>query len=200
MISGRSSIRCPSLRSPTRPAPLLSTNATGAHSRSASPTRRRRSRRAARAHREPRALRASLNLAMTSANFLSLMTIYLGEFLIRSWRRRALSTPTSIWPSARPVSAHRSSVFARGRRFSYRARTYYHYASSQSSSLLLRLTHVLTCLPTHSLTCMRTCGAGADDLSAAREAFPDGEDWDNGALPLFGCHQVHPGCTMAGAV
>ena len=37
---------------------------------------------------------------------------------------------------------------------------------------------------------MRTCGSGADDLSAARDAFPDGEDWDNGALPLFGCHQV----------
>lgn len=24
-------------------------------------------------------------------------------------------------------------------------------------------------------------------LQAAREAFPDGEDWDGGALPLFGC-------------
>ena len=41
---------------------------------------------------------------------------------------------------------------------------------------------------------------GAEDLIAARDAFPDGEDWDNGALPLFGCHQVHLGCTVVGVV
>jgi hypothetical protein len=32
--------------------------------------------------------------------------------------------------------------------------------------------------------------AAAGDLAAARLADPDGEDWDGGALPLFGCHQL----------
>ena len=30
----------------------------------------------------------------------------------------------------------------------------------------------------------------AADLQAARDAYPDGEDWDGGALPLFGCQQM----------
>lgn len=28
------------------------------------------------------------------------------------------------------------------------------------------------------------------DVRVAREAFPDGEDWEGGAIPLFGCHQL----------
>ena len=27
-------------------------------------------------------------------------------------------------------------------------------------------------------------------LQAAREAYPDGEDWEGGALPLFGSQQM----------
>ena len=30
----------------------------------------------------------------------------------------------------------------------------------------------------------------AADLQAARDAYPDGEDWEGGALPLFGCQQM----------
>ena len=30
----------------------------------------------------------------------------------------------------------------------------------------------------------------AADLQAAQEAYPDGEDWEGGALPLFGCQQM----------
>jgi hypothetical protein len=30
----------------------------------------------------------------------------------------------------------------------------------------------------------------AAGLQAAREAYPDGEDWEGGALPLFGCQQA----------
>jgi len=29
-----------------------------------------------------------------------------------------------------------------------------------------------------------------EDLATARGANPEGEDWDGGALPLFGCHQM----------
>lgn len=32
--------------------------------------------------------------------------------------------------------------------------------------------------------------AAAQDLEVARSVNPDGEDWDGGALPLFGCHQL----------
>ena len=131
MSSGRSSIRCPSLRSPTLPARHLSTSAMGGHLRCASPTQRQRSRRAACVHPAPARIAPCTSL---------IGRITHSE--CRSWRRRASSTRISIWPSARPASAPRWIAYARAQRFSYRARTY-----------RLRRTHVLTYLLADLLTC-----------------------------------------------